>query len=618
MALPVLTRGRPLHLATARSRAPDAVRTWTAGQVWTAGLLLVAAQLAFRAWVVFPAWFFLDDYVYLEDARAEGLSWEWLLTPYNGHFMPAARALISLVAAPGPVSWSTAATVSLVLQAAASLACLWCLTRLVGTRPGVLVPLALYLTSVITLPGFVWWAAAINLVGVQATMFVAIAAWVEHLRGGGRRWLALTVLAVLAGMAFDVRGVLVLPTLAILGAAYFARGGPLRRVVGLVRRHAVGLGALVVVGGAYSVYYLATVEQITDRPEPSFVAAVAGTMLGVTLPTALLGGPWQWYVPAPPTGFADPPQVLVVLSWLVMLGSVVWLALRRTRTLRAWLPALVHVLALAFLVASTRGSIGGAVAREYRFLTEAAVVLTIGLALAVFTLPGAVESSAPRTLPSVRRPPRALVATVLLAVVIGSLFSSVRYARLWHEQNASAPYVQQLRAGLAAAGSVDLADQRTPEDVLSTLVFPRNRTSTLAAPLSDLVAFPRESHDLTVVDDAGALRVATIEATTQSPPGPDAACGWRLPAPGTYSVPMAEQVAPEPGWLRIGYLTGAGSEVTITAGGTLVRPTLREGVGSFFMQHAGGFDLVVVEVRGDSDVCIDQVQVGRPVAGGPR
>lgn len=619
MALEVLTRGRSDILgSTGRRLDVVATRRWTLGEIWLAGLLMVAAQLAFRAWMVYPAWFFLDDYVYLHDAPAGGPTWAWVLSDYNGHLMPAARLLISLVAGAGPISWATAATTSLVLQGIASVACLWSLLRLFGPRPGVLLPHALFLTTVITVPGFVWWAAAINLVAVQATLFVAVAAWVEHLRSRRRRWLLLTVVAVLVGMAFDVRGVLTLPVLAVVALVYFASGGLLARVRLLARRHLLAWTALVLVGGAYTAYYLTAVEQVTEVTSGASVLQVSATMLGVALPSAMLGGPWQWYTPAPPTGVADPPLLLLGLSWLVLLLLGGWLAARRRGTLRAWLPALGYVLALAYLVASTRGTIGGIAGREYRFLTESACLLVIGLGLALFTLPGATGSSAPRSRPVAPPAPRWMSITLVVVVLVGGVASSTTYARTWHGENASKPYVQELAAGLAASGSLEIADQRTPEDVLSSLVYPRNRTSTIAAPLSDLVDFPRTSDDLTVVDEDGALQVAVMDATTRSLPGPTPGCGWRLPAPGDYRIALAEEADDELSWLRLGYLTGPESAVTVTAGSTVVQTELTEGVGGFFMQHAGGFEEVGVQVTGRSDVCVDTIEVGDPVPGGPR
>ncbi|NGZ99941.1 hypothetical protein G5V59_05965 [Nocardioides sp. W3-2-3] len=51
---------------------------------------------------------------------------------------------------------------SLLMASVAALACLWFLLTLFGWRRRTLAVLALYLTTAMTVPAFVWWAAALN------------------------------------------------------------------------------------------------------------------------------------------------------------------------------------------------------------------------------------------------------------------------------------------------------------------------------------------------------------------------------------------------------------------------------------------------------------------------
>ena len=50
------------------------------------------------------------------------------------------------------LNWTLAATLTLGVQLLASAACLWMLVTLFGARWGILAPLALYLTSALSLP----------------------------------------------------------------------------------------------------------------------------------------------------------------------------------------------------------------------------------------------------------------------------------------------------------------------------------------------------------------------------------------------------------------------------------------------------------------------------------
>lgn len=609
--------GRDRSRTTARTLARAAGRVRTPAGVVGAGLALVVAAVGFRAWVVYPAFFFLDDYVYLDDAGSADLGPAWLAEPYNGHVMPGARLLIMLVARGGPVDWPLAATTSLVLQACAGLAMLWTLVRVFGPRPGVLVPLAVYLSTAITVPGFVWWAAAINLVPVQVALTLAVGSWVCAMRTREPRWVILVAAWVTLGLCFDVRAVLTLPVLAFVSLAYFAHGGPLRRAAVVLGARRPAIAVLAALGGAYTAYYLTQVEQITTRPSVSVVAALAGDVYGRTLPTGILGGPWRWYDPAPPTALADPPPLLVALTWCVLLVVVAWIALRRSRTLRAWVPLVGYVAALVWLVASTRSSAAQVAGLEYRFLTEAGVLLALGLGLATMPLPGAVESSSARQRPLVAPPPRVLVAALTTAVVLGGTWSAATYAHVWHTRNDSEPFVRRLAADLSAAGPVDVAELRTRDGVLSELVFPRNNTRTLAAPLSGDVSFPPVSDDLHVVDDDGALSKAAVDPTVRSAPGPVPGCGWLVDGPA-LTVPLDGTAPAGLSWLRVGYLLGSDTSATLVAGGVAVEVDLEAGLQSLFVRHNGDFDEIrLTGLPAGTNLCVDVVEVGDLVPFGP-
>ena len=245
-----------------------------------------------------------------------------------------------------------------------------------------------------------WWAAALNLVPVQAAFFVAVGCGVRHLRGEGRLWLAATMAAVAGGLLFDVKGVLVLPVLAAVAVAYFAQGGLWARLRSLVveQRAAVVTIALALVG--YSAYYLAAVPQIATNTDPSTVPDVMDAMLGTAFPAGILGGPWRWSLIAPPTAYADPPGVLVHLAWVVLALVVLHSALRRRRALRAWALLAGYLLLLLVLLVVSRGpTFGALIGLEYRYLTDAVGVATLCLGLAYLPMLGAVESSAPREPP---------------------------------------------------------------------------------------------------------------------------------------------------------------------------------------------------------------------------
>ena len=65
--------------------------------VLASAALLVGAQVIFRGWALYPSWFFTDDYRLLHDARSEGMSWAYLLRPFDSQFMPFGRFVVWLV-----------------------------------------------------------------------------------------------------------------------------------------------------------------------------------------------------------------------------------------------------------------------------------------------------------------------------------------------------------------------------------------------------------------------------------------------------------------------------------------------------------------------------------------
>ena len=604
--------------ATARRRLAE---LWSLvgvgrGVTWAAAGLIVA-ELAFHAWAVFPSWFFLDDYNFLYDGQRQRLDLSYMLTPYSGHLMPGGRVVTWIVSRAGTLDWGLAATGSLVFQALASVAAWWMLVTLFGHRKTLLFPLALYLTSPLTAPTKLWWIASVSHLPVQIGFFSAVACWVMYLRTRHTWPLVGTVLAVLLGVTFDVRGILTLPVLAFVAVAYFGSGSLPRRLLHVLRTYLAAWTAFVVLGGAYTAYYVLEVPPIANGSLLGGFPSVASTLLGRGFGAGVLGGPWRWEVVAPPTAFADTPTFLVPLCWVVIILVVAYLALRRTRTLRAWALLLAYLVATTLVVASARAAVGSVTGREYRYLTDAACVVTLCVALATHTLIGAVESSEPRERSAlVVAAPRALVVLLCGVILASGIWNSATYAHIWHHQNASDPYMHRLQADARRAGHIELAQTPTPEEVLSRLVTPRNNTHTLASLLDTRVDFPSVSRRLLVVGQGGALRRAHIELGVASKEGPSEGCGWHVTSKG-LDIPLNGRAFQAKWWMRIGYLTSGPSNVTITAGDRERRVQLPGGLGNLFLRMTGTFDSVRIDgLEPGQTMCVDRIEVGLPVAGG--
>ncbi len=584
------------------------------------GAVMIATQLCFRAWAIYPAWFFLDDYNLLHEARSSGLSLDYLMTPYNGHLMPGGRFLVWLADQPGGLNWTIAATTTLVAQTLSSVAAFWMLTTLFGARLAVLAPLGLYLTSALTMPAFMWWAAALNLVPLQATFFITVGLWVTYLRTQRARPLVGAAVSIAAGLTFDVKGILVVPVLAFIAIAYFAQGPVTTRLRLVFRSYRAGVIALSLLTASYLAYYMLRVPQITSEPQAERAWKLAGTMLGAAWPSALVGGPWRWDNFAPPTAYAHPPGVLVSFSWVVIALVVCVGALQRTRTLRTWVLLGGYLVVLLGLLTSTRGAkFGSAIGFELRYLTDATCVVVLCLGLVFLPLAGAPEGSQERSEPGLRSPVPLTVVGSLMFVVFGSgLASSASYARIWHSDNASDPYMHNLQRDLRAQGQVDLAETVVPEDVLSNLTAPMNTTRRLAFLTGARVDFPAVSPLLSVVGPDGRLHKALIQPGVTSRPGPDASCGWKVEDEG-LTIPLEARPFDWTWWIRIGYLASAGSPVTVSAAGTTIDSSISRGLNSLFVRIEGSFDSVSISgLEPGTTLCVDTIEVGQPVPGGPQ
>ena len=457
------------------------------------------------------------------------------------------------------------------------------LVSLFGVRRAILVPYSLYLFLPLSVPSYMWFIAALQQLPLQITLTVGVGAWVRYLRTRRVLWLLVCAAVLCLGLAFWPKALFLLPLLAYLSVAYFSAGGLKQRLRGL-RWQLLAFAPLLVVGVAYVGYYVSVVPEQFTPVTARLVGEFAGTMLGTTLVSGLVGGPWQWNDPAPPNAFADPPSWAVHLSWVVVVAVVAYAWLRRIRTGRALLLFLGYVGGTFVLVLTSRAGRPGRDAGHR-------LPLPLRHPAGRGPVPGPrlhrpagrprfVRAAAGR-LASMRHPPRRR--GLLVVVLVGSLASSFTYVRPWHRDNAAHPFFDRFRAEVEARGRTDMVDRVVPEDVMSQLAAPANNFEFLAPLVTDAVHFPEVSSDLAIVGDDGSLRQVAIERGVDSVPGPVAGCGWRVTERGRR-IPLAGDAFDFVWWARIGYLSSQDSPVTVTAGSTSVRTRVRSGLNNLYLR----------------------------------
>ena len=425
------------------------------------------------------------------------------------------------------------------------------------------------------------------------------------------------------GLTADVRVLLVAPLLVAIMLLYFSTGRPRTRVVDTFRRYwpALALGALVAVG--YTVYYALNVTppfQDTKAEGAGFrrTLEVANSMLGNALTSGSVGGPWAWFKTTPPIVLAAPPEWAVHLSWVVIALTVALSLLRRRRVLRGWLLLAAYAVGLYVLLVVSRGQVYGALAgMEYRYLTDMVCVLPLCLGLIFLELRGAPESSVARPDPALRRGlGHAWVAAAVAIMCVGGVVSSVRYVGFWHHDNASRAYVKNVQNALASAhGTVDLANQLVPNDVMPAYTAPNDMTRNFVPLLASKARFPDSSDRLRLFTVDGQLRAADIKRGYKSVPGRVPDCGHRVQAPRA-DIDLDGTTFDFTWWMRIGYISSANTPVTVTAGNSEVHARLRKGLHSLFVQTNGVFDSVRLSgLDAGTIVCVNVIEVGDAVPG---
>jgi hypothetical protein len=164
----------PAAPVTSARTGPPYRRAAGIPKVAVAAAALILVQLVVRAVLAFRGYFYWDDLILIGRAGTHGLlSSSYLFDDHDGHVMPAAFLVAGAITRLAPLNWAGPAISLVVLQLLASLALLRALHVILGWRPVLLVPLTFALFTPLGVPGFAWWAAALNSLPMLAAL-----AWV--------------------------------------------------------------------------------------------------------------------------------------------------------------------------------------------------------------------------------------------------------------------------------------------------------------------------------------------------------------------------------------------------------------------------------------------------------
>ena len=375
----------------------QAALTWVRrNQAQAIGLILIAAQLVWKAQFLTHLYFTQDDFYNLNLAIQSPLSWHYLTFIGIGHLMIGPRAVAWVLARISLYDWGLASSMVLVLLAGANVAALRLLRTLFGDRRLILVPLAVYLLTPLTVPDLGWWSAAIESVPLQLAIFMALNAHVWYVRTGRAWHLVAAVFWVVFGLVFFEKA-LVLPVLLFAVTAAFFAGGTswLAGARLALARYWRAWLAYAVLMASYAVLLAVSLRTSAIHPQaPTSISATLTFAWGLVRETLLpgaIGGPWQWYpIFGGSYSIGAPPTALLWLATIVVVAVLAISSWRRKVVWRSW-AILAAWVVLADMVPVLIGGrlIGwslGLHKLDTHYLADAAPALAICLGLALCPL----------------------------------------------------------------------------------------------------------------------------------------------------------------------------------------------------------------------------------------
>ena len=581
----------------------------TRQKVTIGAFALIIFQLSVRIWAIWNGWFYGDDFKFLSQASTEPLTLDFLFTRHQQQLMPGGILIAWLVGQGPAFSWPLAAAVIVVMQAMASVACFVMLTRLFGRRPGILIPLAVYLFCPLTLGAFMWWAASLNQIPLQIAFFLILATHVEYLRTHRLRWLAASAALLAFGMLFYVKAVVMIPILAFLSISYFARGRLDRRLWSALRQAWFLWLTYALAAAGYLFAYAQSGESPIGGARDAAYFETADRQIREALGPALVGGPWRWLDPGRQDVLANAPEFAVTIAWIVI-AAVVGLTIRQhSGAWRAWLMLALYLVPTIFLTANGRASLFGPdVGLYFRYLTDVAVVACLALACASMSIIGARDPLTPRA--RAEDNPRGMIAVGLLLFAFGSLWSTITYAHFWQREGPVQTFVSNARSSLAPVEGVQIIDEPVADMFVLQPNAPFNRPSKILAPLKKHITPVLHGTDLQMFGTSGRLGPAIVTpGITSKPVNTD--CGYLVKGKKERTVDLEHVVTHETWWMSVNYLASSSGDMRIDAGDNALTFAYEEGPHTFFLRTTGSYDAVTMKIlNGDTGICVSTIAVG--------
>jgi hypothetical protein len=459
-------------------------------------------------------------------------------------------------------------------------------------------------------PAFAWWAAALNSLPMLAAMAWVCADAVLLVRTGNQRYAVTGLLVYLGGLLFFEKAA-VIPFVAFTVAALYAHVTTSGTVVEVLRRGGRLWVSAMTLTAAWIVVYLVVV----DQKRWSFDVAMTWDLLSRSVThgivPGLVGGPWDWQRWAPASPWATPPVAVMVVGWVALAVVVAISLVRKERIGPVWLVAVGYAVACQIPIYLMRSSRFTALelAQTLRYLPDLVVVLALLLAVG-FCAPNRqrsawLDASRTRTV---------LTVCTTTAFVASSLYSTATFLVSWRE-NPAQPYLQNARAGLAAAHAASdtpLLDQEVDPLVLQRVAWPENLASHMFALLRDRPEFAGATSQLRMLDVSGHVVDAKVTWVRSIVAGPAQQCGYLVQPDLPVSMRLDGPLLPADWTVEVNYLANSDGSMTMSLSeGTETKVPVRPGLNRVFVRLPGAGDAIKVRANTAAlSVCVASGPVG--------
>lgn len=624
-----------------RERLP--MRRW-----WLYGLAILAVQILLRLVFVRDGYFWQDDFRYLYDVR-DGLSLDVAFQDYNGHLMPGSFLLSWVLGVLGP-SWGVAVAMLLVLQVAAGLSLLWVSALVFRGHPGSLLVYAMAVFTPLTLVGSTWFAYGLQLWPQQIALCLALGCFVNYRRTESAAWILGVLTALVLGLLFWEKGVLVLPVLLLFSVLIVDRGTAWpHRLRTVLAQWRLWVPMIVVVSG-YTVLYLRITSSAAGRHDggTDVVEFFDNAVMRTLLP-GLLGGPWTdsgaaFTISAMPN---DVVTAVVALVWLALVGGS--FLFRGKAAGAAWLWALFAILANYALLLLFRPE-ASTLVRDSRYIADVVPLLAVavGLAFAPMRTPGdpaelrddgegagAGTGASARGESGVDRPFAAAGATALddpapavgrtfdvplrVTLAVATFAAACLFASGWITTKALMPQMRHVWSK-AFVNGVSLSAAADPERPLLNRRSPSPNVffgtqAVLAKAMGIPANYVEGGRDLTMFDDTGRSGPVSVPFPEYRKDGPTPGCGWLLRPGRPARIDLGNRAGSPDTVITLGVLSSGDHPLRVRLDGErqLLTSTGPEGLSVLTLRltkPAGAMTVSVTEPG--ASACVANVAVGAP------